>query len=205
MMWVLSLILSVATVVLWVRSHFRSDHCGRYIVIVEEHDELDRGWSAVSNLGQLYVAHYWWQQRYDAPEPGLKSGKFWVHAAVPPDPKSTGPAYFSRNLDTPTSRNRSRGFDLKIISVAHFTTYSWWKNDWSNRSFWAMTLPHWLLAVIFLILPGIAFWRRVNARRRQRMVENRQCPHCGYDLRASGEFCPECGKPVEVSAVKVSS
>jgi hypothetical protein len=109
----------------------------------------------------------------------------------------TDSAYFSRNLDTPSARYRSRGFDLKIISVGHFTSYSWWQNDWSNQNHWAMTVPHWLVALMFLILPGIALRRRVTARRRQRRLENRQCQHCGYDLRASGAHCPECGKAVE--------
>jgi hypothetical protein len=64
-----------------------------------------------------------------------------------------------------------------------------------------MTEPwHWLIcAVCAMIYAGywlIAFF----VIRQQRLHDNRfqrgLCLHCGYDLRASKERCPECGRPV---------
>jgi hypothetical protein len=60
-----------------------------------------------------------------------------------------------------------------------------------------LSFPDWALAA-FVSLPALArvgVWLR--RRRRERRGEN-ACASCGYDLRASPERCPECGKPVPV-------
>jgi hypothetical protein len=57
---------------------------------------------------------------------------------------------------------------------------------------WSIMFPHWSLAVFFGILPTyslIAFIRH----RKHRLPG--LCPTCGYDLRATPDRCPECGKP----------
>jgi hypothetical protein len=61
-----------------------------------------------------------------------------------------------------------------------------------------VALPFWMPAVLFSIPPGLWAGARIvgNLRRRRRM-RLRRCLSCGYDLRGSGEKCPECGEPVE--------
>lgn len=55
-------------------------------------------------------------------------------------------------------------------------------------------IPWWVAAAIALVpvgfLASLVSWQvRLN-----RLMYARRCPFCGYDLRASRDRCPECGK-----------
>jgi hypothetical protein len=60
-----------------------------------------------------------------------------------------------------------------------------------SSSFVMVDFPIWLPAILFAIAP--TYWllgaRRKRAKRRRLGL----CLHCGYDLRASPDRCPECG------------
>ena len=53
-------------------------------------------------------------------------------------------------------------------------------------------VPYYALFALTAILPGLVALRWLKTRRRQNAGV---CANCGYDLRASPERCPECGKP----------
>lgn len=60
----------------------------------------------------------------------------------------------------------------------------------------ALVLPYWFLALCLTLAP--ALWLN-GALRRRRLRHRRQtnlCQHCGYDLRASTDRCPECGTAI---------
>jgi hypothetical protein len=60
---------------------------------------------------------------------------------------------------------------------------------------WLVALPFWSLVGITAICPLL--WMR----RALRPKVPYRCTHCGYDLRATPDLCPECGKaPASVSA-----
>jgi hypothetical protein len=60
---------------------------------------------------------------------------------------------------------------------------------------WVVALPFWFLIVITAICPLL--WMRRALRRKAPY----RCAHCGYDLRATPDLCPECGKaPAAISA-----
>jgi hypothetical protein len=56
------------------------------------------------------------------------------------------------------------------------------------------TVPYWFLALITVLSPGCCLFRLAKRTRRGRLG---LCLHCGYDLRASRNRCPECGSTIQ--------
>jgi hypothetical protein len=57
--------------------------------------------------------------------------------------------------------------------------------------FKSITMPFWFPATTLALLPAAEFLRMLHTRRRRAQG---LCPTCGYDLRATPDRCPECGK-----------
>jgi hypothetical protein len=51
------------------------------------------------------------------------------------------------------------------------------------------TIPGWMLILALAVPPAIA----LRAARRMHQPQIGHCAHCGYDLRATPDRCPECG------------
>ena len=67
------------------------------------------------------------------------------------------------------------------------------KNLGPDAHYSAICVPHWFLALLFAVLPAVRLRAIIRARRPNRAG---LCQHCGYDLRATPERCPECGREV---------
>jgi hypothetical protein len=58
----------------------------------------------------------------------------------------------------------------------------------------AIRIPYWFITGAAICLPACWWLFRRRNQLRVRRQQLRQCPDCGYDLRASPERCPECGR-----------
>jgi hypothetical protein len=86
---------------------------------------------------------------------------------------------------------------LLLIDRAEYQTGRW-RFSWGRGTFqevagsWFFTAaaPHWFLALV-LAVPVLAWGRRRWVLWRR--ARGGRCLACGYDLRFSGDRCPECG------------
>ena len=164
---VLSLLLCVATCVLWVRSYAVSQFAGwsdpaRFVGALSMCGlmRLEYGTYANDDQGWSYVSY---------PTPGGAAPGLWQEALA---------------------RDR-RGGRLRALGIAYARVD--YATD-GTRVRRALYLPHWLLGCATLAAPAWHLLRSVRARRRPAAG---QCTACGYDLRATPGRCPECGRVAE--------
>jgi hypothetical protein len=165
---ILSLLLCLATVALWVRSYSLGDALehvsgGPGRILVVE---------ITSNLDGICVGIT--QPSSYIPVSPVKQG--WHHYT-----DRSAPAYVPAHwghLD-PVGTIRFLGFGCDLDTEPPL--------DSPIREIW---LPHWFAVLLFAILPTIRLRSILRTRRRHRVG---LCEHCGYDLRATPDRCPECG------------
>lgn len=74
-----------------------------------------------------------------------------------------------------------------------FATYSWRDVMYNeHHESFSFLIPYWAVALLALVLP-LAYFPRLLRRLSERQARN-LCSACGYDLRATPDRCPECGK-----------
>jgi hypothetical protein len=63
----------------------------------------------------------------------------------------------------------------------------------SGRTAWVAQLRIWTVQAVLTPLPIAAYFYRRGAKQHVHRVRHGHCLQCGYDLRSSGDQCPECG------------
>jgi hypothetical protein len=162
----MSLLLCIATVALWVRSHQAAD--GASFARARTHDQTQflTALRVQANQGSALagLARYTFKEQALGPD-----GYSWGH-------ETSDPEEF-----TDSSWQLFHGFGYWQSSVS--------RSDPSGRA-WAVTFPLWLPALLFALFPTASAWQSVRKRRRSRLGF---CRECGCDRRATRDRCPECG------------
>jgi hypothetical protein len=174
---VVSLLLCVATCVLWAGS-YRGGHEASW------HDRDHRAYRYLAVCGTITLScrHGTYSEEFNAadfPDAGE------VHWNSYPDPPPHEWAW-----DSPPE---ATGPQHRLLNLAYeWRTWppgtTWFNNGrrWTAIRSWMVVVPIWFLAGAFAV-PALACVLR-RMRRRPGL-----CPGCGYDLRATPGRCPECG------------
>jgi hypothetical protein len=188
----LSLLLCVAIVAMWVRSHVAAD-------AVE--------WQRADDVGG---AHYHWYRI-------IASGRGRVELAYDAEVSEIGsitPQEAARPVGRwqRTARKSARLRDLLRVSpdlepafggppsLPFGFHFAWATSPATVRR--EVIVPYWALVLVTGALP--AFRLPALARRFMRPGAG-LCPRCGYDLRATPDRCPECGAEAAASTAPLSA
>jgi len=160
----LSLLVCFATVVLWVRGHWRLDK----LYWGEE--------------GSLYTVYLGYGQALVSREQDE------TRSATPYGRSSFNQQEsFEELMESGSGRPPTilRDHDWQLPGVGFRSEHTVWIMGLTTyrRRF---TISYWLIVLLTLILPA----SRIRFRKRHRLG---LCAKCGYDLRATPDRCPECG------------
>ena len=163
----LSLLLCVASIVMWLRSYWASDEL--FWVTVQINPRNNQIWSEVE--WRWASSEGWWcisDFRHEGAVTTLTRSDAQRPATL------VEQSYFQRHS----------GADSIPMQFS------------ASRHGGETPVPYWLTVLGFAIVPAAWTLRRARQLMRAAGTqdgETHPCPSCGYDLRATPERCPECG------------
>lgn len=163
----LSLLLCMAVVVLWVRSHFIGEWLGKRYLTRTANRIAATDWRMWTGRGsvELSIRRFHWGELADWPSDPRGEWRL-VRDKPPADVAAAGP------LPSPLNQI---GFGVR------------WETTHEGMFDRAVAMPLWLVSVLLGACPIIWLYRRLRGHREG------HCQRCGYDLRGSPGRCPECG------------
>jgi hypothetical protein len=166
----LSLLLFVATCILWLRSLRQYDVWASTV----------GGWEMASERGRVSLE--WGRRRQ------------WGKKSTAGRTYRTGQVDRSRPAAVPFGEAQLilPGFQLRRIVELTGISYAAgaMSRDVKSRVTRRCDVHYWLLMIVTATLPATVGFSRLREARRSRIG---MCKRCGYDLRATPERCPECG------------
>lgn len=132
---------------------------------------MDKSSALSRTLGQLLAQAVDWKQTHDQQLPGA------VAAGLEEE---------SRQEDLARAEELTALHEY-VVALGKFTSSNPLSTVTAKTTHFVPTPA---LAILFLILPALAYRSRVIRMARKRAG---LCPDCGYDLRATPSRCPECG------------
>ena len=105
-----------------------------------------------------------------------------------------GPLRFFHRPTTPFGNNMAD--DVPSTLGFGYEAHGW--ADPNVATTYTTNVPLWFVLALFLIAPGGVLIEKVRRARAARRAG--YCPVCGYDLRATPNRCPECGREVAAPA-----
>ena len=176
----LSLLLFLATAVLWVRSYQFSDAV-LWVSPLSRDGTRIRDFSVTSQLGKVWI------------DGGCREFQPGHAAAVRASDEVPKPvlAFFAERM-TEEYRRSFAGYGPMSFEIAHpYEPEQFPLPPYQSRNMARETVvPDWALVVAAAIAPAIWTHRRLRLSKARR---SGHCPRCGYDLRATPDRCPECG------------
>jgi hypothetical protein len=164
-----SALLLVLTGTFWVRSYSMGDWLGRYVE--PTHFNLRSSMGLISiDFGKF--------QAFPPPRTGW-SGSIWP---------------FTRAHDTfvldlsDTVRHYRSGFGCDRVIV---------QLQWLSADSYRVVFPYWFISLCVLIISLLGIKLIAHDVKAARRRAAGLCIHCGYDLRATPDRCPECGRVPE--------
>jgi hypothetical protein len=161
----LSVFLLVASVILWVRSYF----VGHLIRHIGPDVIPHRSYFISSTTGGLSLSIY--EQTWK--DPAVGGGRY-------------PPGFSFERWDS-----RAEPFIWPSGTSANALGFAAEHKSLGEGEDYTLVVPYYALTLA-LLAPPLVWW--VRFRRRARAAAGLRCAGCGYDLRATPDRCPECGR-----------